>query len=392
MERKVYFLSGSDFHHGAKEPDEMMKEFYEDEMSFMNVLSSLVLDDTFKGVLITGDYYDKRISLEDPKSKVASKIFLDIFNMCKENDKWFIVTRGTYGHDFRQLDNFQALELTYDKFKLINTVTELEVDELKILAIPEEYPADELEYYKTYIQDVPDKYYDMIIGHGMFTHNSFDANSAERNMNKMPIMDVNTLFRVTNCIIYGHIHTHSIYKDILAYNGSYSRLCHGEEEPKGFLLTEYDLDTRKPLYNFIENVNAPIYKTIKINKIFALPVEELTKKIESISTTVKSLKVKIDVDLVNSDPDKVDILREYFSNSNVIIDAQRFTLKNKETVEGILQDNSEDELESNSDLDFLLDEIAIEEKILEFAKLKHPNKIDSNLTLEFIKECISDNK
>ena len=62
-------------------------------------------------------------------------------------------------------------------------------------------------------------------------------------------------------IFIGHAHTHSIVGNAIA-QGSFDRLKHGEEEPKGFVIAYIDEDNGNNVF-FVENTKARIYKTVQ---------------------------------------------------------------------------------------------------------------------------------
>jgi hypothetical protein len=67
---------------------------------------------------------------------------------------------------------------------------------------------------------------------------------------------------VDNYIFTGHIHQSSIYERILC-NGSFDRLAHGEEEPKGHwraLVRKSGDDD----FTFVENTRAKLYKSVDV--------------------------------------------------------------------------------------------------------------------------------
>ena len=291
----ISWLSFSDSHHGAKPYDEMYREFYT-ENGLIPTLNELITEPGFLGVFLTGDYYDKKLDLNDSKAKLASQIFLEIYETCKLHNKYFIVLRGTYSHDFSQLDNFSFLQNTYNKFHLVNTAKVLTLSDVNmtILCIPEEYMNDQEAFYSKFFK--PKSKYNLIIGHGLFKYNSFQDNEAERSMANMPIFDEKELMKISDIIIFGHVHTAISYKNKLYYNGSYSRLCFGEEEPKGFWAFEYNTKTRKHDAIFIENTLAPTYSTLLLEKILSkttIELEPIVKLIERYKSKCNNLKIKI---------------------------------------------------------------------------------------------------
>ena len=69
------------------------------------------------------------------------------------------------------------------------------------------------------------------------------------------------LDKVKNFISIGHVHTYSTYERIVA-QGSFDRLTHGQEEPKGAVLfTRVDGEWS---YRFVENTKAKKYVDLEV--------------------------------------------------------------------------------------------------------------------------------
>ena len=156
------FISISDVHHGAKSHESMRDEFYA-EGGFFDVLDAALPEEEFIGVAVTGDWFDKKLDMNDPRAKLGVSIMVDILNRCIQHDKHLVVIRGTYSHDLNQLNVFEEFGALYEKFHLVNTVREIKFGSLKTLCIPEEYPQDSDEYYADWFS----KKYDLILGHGL---------------------------------------------------------------------------------------------------------------------------------------------------------------------------------------------------------------------------------
>jgi DNA repair exonuclease SbcCD nuclease subunit len=96
---------------------------------------------------------------------------------------------------------------------------------------------------------------DLAIMHGAFDY-------------QLPVIsDDSHNFKAYNDIVkyyinIGHVHTFTTKGKVIA-QGSFDRLTHGEEEPKGGVEVVIRKDGTKDLF-FIENKNAKIFKTIKI--------------------------------------------------------------------------------------------------------------------------------
>ena len=186
--------------------------------------------------------------------------------------------------------------------------------------------------------------------------------------------------------IFGHDHGHKNYKERIWYNGSFSRLCHGEEDPKGFLFVEYD--SKKPVVHFIENELAPIYRTLNLHVLFKnkeFSVEEAIKVIQSAKKKADHLKIKISKKFTSMYPAEVEILKNFFSNKKGIqVECTLLNIKNNDLleVEGV-DENNIDETFS-----FLLENTSLVDKIKRFIEIKH-NDIQVEITESDISNAIS---
>jgi hypothetical protein len=339
----------------------------------------------FLGVFITGDYFDKKLDLNDIRATYAIQVILELFEILQSANKWFVILRGTYSHDLSQLDFLKKLELSYSKFVYTNKVMEADLDGLNTLLIPEEYPTNVEEYYGEFFK----KKYDLILGHGFFTWNCFDSNINEKSIPQMPIFDPDLFCEMSPLTIFGHDHGHKNYKEKIYYNGSFSRWSHNEEEPKGFLFIDYTKTIQKSgkvKYDIevthIENELAPLYITISIVtliKHYKMNKDDLTldlfvKNIESYIKKYNIYNLKIKIPSNTIDPKLTEVLKNYYSNKpNVIIEGS--TSVTSKSDGNILEEDDNDETSVNSEYDFLFENDNIISKIEQFIHLKHGEQI-----------------
>ena len=86
---------------------------------------------------------------------------------------------------------------------------------------------------------------------------------------------------------FGHVHKRSTYKKI-EVAGSFDRLAHGEEEPKGFLdVTYYSEDNR--VVKFVENKDAEVYTSITLTKNW---INKSKRLIAIVGTSALSIPIK----------------------------------------------------------------------------------------------------
>jgi hypothetical protein len=352
-----------------------MKEEFYCEGGFFDVLDAALPEEDFIGVAITGDWFDKKLDMNDPRAKLGVSIMVDILNRCIQHEKELVVIRGTYSHDLNQLNVFEELTALYDKFHLINTVRQIRFGGLKTLCIPEEYPTDVDEYYA----DAFSKKYDLILGHGFFDFNCFDANDAEKTIPQMPVFEADVICALAPLTIFGHDHTHRNYEKKIWYNGSFSRLCHNEESPKGFLYVEYD--KKKPVVHFVENALAPKYITVVLDAILKRKEPNFENIVNVIETTKEKLeayelKVKVGDGMSRDNKTAIELVKAHFTNRpGFKIESGRLGISRDSA--NVVDDAEEGQAEDrDTTFDFLFEHTNLIDKVQKFIDVKYEGQYD----------------
>lgn len=372
------FITISDVHHGAKPHDAMHQEFY-CEGGFFDVLDAALPEEDFIGVAVTGDWFDKKLDMNDPRAKLGISVMVDILNRCIQHDKFLVVIRGTYSHDLNQLNVFEEFAVLYDKFHLINTVQTIKFGNLNTLCIPEEYPTDVDAYYEDHFS----KKYDLVLGHGFFDFNCFDSNDAEKIIPQMPVFEADVICGLAPITIFGHDHAHRSYSTKAGeiwYNGSFSRLCHNEETPKGFLYIEYS--KKKPVVHFIENAMAPKYITVVLDVLMKRSKKELNFEnvVEVIEATKKKtkafdLKVKISEYICRENKTMVELVKSYYANkTGYRIESSKLSVLRDS--ENVVEDADAVEEDRDTTFDFLFEHSNIVDKVSKFIEIKYEGAYD----------------
>lgn len=205
-------------------------------------------------IFVAGDIFDKNVMMSSDAAIYANKFIYKLKSM----GKMVIIVHGTLSHDYYQILSYE--HLVDDTFKIFVNHGEFKYDGMNFLIVPEEY-LDKNEY-KQYKK----KKYDFVVGHGLFDHCGFISKVA-RTINVAPIFNHKD-FDTYGDVVFGHIHTSSLYKNKVLYVGSFGRFNHGEEEKKGFWKYTYDKTEHKILSrDFIENKGAIKFISINIDKI-----------------------------------------------------------------------------------------------------------------------------
>ena len=235
-------------------------------------------------IVITGDYWDKGLQLDSFESEAGMTFMKELVKAFPTT--YILILRGTKSHDRKQLNVFNIFK--NEKYRIYNEVTVDDILGMHILFIPEENVP--VSYYNDYLKQ--DNHYDWIFFHGMFDFaGGYASESASRNK---------TVFRasmfepiVSGKVTGGHIHIKCSDKNC-EYTGSFDRFRHGEEESKGFVLYTYDTDTHTCIdRTFYENKGALLFKTVNYTDLKGLSIDELIVKMDELSKSVYSLRIKI---------------------------------------------------------------------------------------------------
>lgn len=220
-------------------------------------------------LIFLGDYFDHKAALNDGMSYYSFRVFQDILKISGElgiHPKIRFIY-GTESHEWDQYRLIENYDTEYD-VKVVKTVAEEELfPNVKVLYIPEEHIMNKHDYYKDYLSTF--QKYDYIFGHGVIREVmkmaaiSNDRGSTTRK--KVPVFSSGELnFACAGEVYFGHYHINSNINDCVFYVGSYSRWCHGEEEPKGFYEISVEVDSGGNIFShqFIKNELAETYVTI----------------------------------------------------------------------------------------------------------------------------------
>lgn len=257
--KDVKIVFGSDFHIGnskisATETHLNIKDWFYPEMIKSNV------------VFLGGDFFHRLLKLDEPAALEAISIAQELIELAEKHNLKIRILRGTFSHDRQQNEIFLSVLSklkTNVSLECIDTISLELIKEydLRVLYLPDNLPyknkEDVMEVIHALLKTYGWKTVDVVIGHGYFEH-VFPVNVPHP-----PVMFEYEDFKdiVSGYILMGHVHTTSVYKNII-YAGSFERFAHNEEEKKGFYTVERSSDTW--LHNFIENKDTPLFCTIDL--------------------------------------------------------------------------------------------------------------------------------
>lgn len=238
-------------------------------------------------LIINGDFWHTQLTMNGEAGIYAGMIIDDLVNICKENNIYLRILRGTFSHDRKQNQWFllrDGGEMMLNEIPLIKVFTELEWEALpwnntqvSCLYVPDNLPyADQTEAIVEKLEALRINKVDFMVTHGYFEH------LLPRGLKTTPsnLMYQNRLGQFVNgCILNGHVHSHSIYKKVVNI-GSFERFAHGEEEAKGFVIIDYNPTSYKHRVEFVENKGTVLF--ISIDLIDCIDFERALKEIKRV--------------------------------------------------------------------------------------------------------------
>lgn len=242
-------------------------------------------------IFIAGDLFDSLLSLADTN---ISEIFIFIYRLscfCSKNKIKLRILEGTPSHDWGQSFILNIInKVSSDELdaKYVDTLSIEDIDDLglSVLYVPDEWTNDPKVTFKqvTSIMKTQKKTkVDICIMHGCF---NYQINNLPGNFLSHTESDY---LGITNYFIsIGHFHSFSVFDRIIC-QGSFDRLAHNEEEPKGGVLLTIG---NNPGFVFIENKKAKTYLTLDIDD-----KKTLSKTYKTIYNKIKDLRKESNVRL-----------------------------------------------------------------------------------------------
>jgi DNA repair exonuclease SbcCD nuclease subunit len=239
-------------------------------------------------LIIGGDFFDALLNLDGAAGLYAHIIIQDLRRMAKLYNFFIRGIRGTFAHDRNQLQHLlveadRRCPLTTNNEQTVRLFTDMAVEQLTTLNLTLLYIPDDLSHdnlltqARTLLDQHQLQTVDIIVHHGYCTH-LLPYGIPEIPANTHSYDEYRTLYH--GVMLNGHVHTFSKHKSIFS-GGSFERLCHGEEEDKGFVTIKYDPVTRQSSYDFIINHDASIFKT------FTTPTSPTKEQIELLLVKIK---------------------------------------------------------------------------------------------------------
>lgn len=219
--------------------------------------------------VLSGDFFDHDLSMAQPEVDLIYNWIFRFLTQCALHQVKVRVLEGTPSHDAKQPRWFVEIAQSHKIPVDLKYMSSLEIEylpdyDMTILYIPDEYRPRCEDTKQEVIELMATKgleQVDMAVMHGCFPHQFPKFLHSQIDSHDPDFY----LSIVRQYIVIGHVHTFSQYRRILA-PGSIERTSHGQEEPKGHLVLDLDLDhPKRSKVEFIENRLAMRYVTFNLN-------------------------------------------------------------------------------------------------------------------------------
>lgn len=262
-------------------------------------------------IFIAGDVFDSLLNLDDnPHIAEIDYWISNLLNICANRNILIRVLKGTPSHDWDQSQRFEIVQKIGNIQCNLKYVDNLEIEYISELDINVLYIPDELEStsektltrVKALIKSKGLKQVDYAIMHGQFEYQLPEFVKAQKHDSKA------YLSLVKGLVFIGHVHRSSQYGRIIA-QGSFDRLSHGEEDPKGHMRATRNSDGTHEIV-FVENKEAKKYITVSC---LYLTVEDAISKVErTVSELPSDSYVRLELNKDHPLTTNMDVLVKLF--------------------------------------------------------------------------------
>jgi DNA repair exonuclease SbcCD nuclease subunit len=245
-------------------------------------------------VFLAGDLFDSGQEYSDANAHAATAWVHRLMMLCARYGIVLRVLEGTPSHDRKQSKIFDTLKEVGNYPGLdYKYVDKLSIEYIAALGIRVLYVPDEVNHdtaitegqVRALMKSEGIDQVDYACMHGLF-----DFQVPEQLNPHIKFTTEFFLGIVKRLIFIGHDHTYQT-RGRICVHGSFDRLKHGEEGPKGFVHAVVE-DDGHYVFNFIENKTAKIYKTFKITG------SDAEKTLDMLSKQTKKMPIESHVRLV----------------------------------------------------------------------------------------------
>jgi hypothetical protein len=233
-------------------------------------------------IVLAGDVFDRLLDVPDSDVAHIDLWITRLLRLCNKHSICLRILEGTPSHDWKQSVMFdtkrQALELPNLDMRYVKDLSIEYIEKLgiNVLYVPDEWNASTDKVFEE-VQELLTardlEQVDYAFMHGQFEYQLPPAATKAPRHDSFKYLAI-----VKHLIFIGHVHIYSNYERIYA-QGSFDRLAHGEEAPKGHLRAEIEDDGTYRV-KFVENKLARKYLNIKC---YGMELEEIFEKIETMT-------------------------------------------------------------------------------------------------------------
>jgi DNA repair exonuclease SbcCD nuclease subunit len=312
-QREVRLAVVSDIHLGSKR----------NPTSFIiNNLNRHLVTDAFLAsidiLFLAGDVFDEEQYTYTAEYAQIGQWIARLIRKCHQFKVAIRVLEGTRSHDRGQSVLFVTLAEAMGKIGKgvdLKYVNELSLEHIEKFNLTVLYVPDDLNSGNT--QATLDQVKQLLAQHGLLSvdiavmHGNF-PHQLPGGIDHIPMHDYDEYSKLVRWLIFiGHIHICSVLGKVHA-QGSFDRLSHNEEEPKGFFRAVLRKDSYK--VTFIENTSAAVYKTITCD------ADSVAENILKIDETVKPVpdgaNLRIEANQGNPILDNLGLIKERWPMHN----------------------------------------------------------------------------
>ncbi|WP_144106649.1 hypothetical protein [Paraburkholderia sp. BCC1886] len=228
-------------------------------------------------ICLVGDVFDQLLTLNDDDVAEIKLWIGRLLRTCKKHDILLYVLEGTPSHDRRQSQLFVTINEVAGIGANLKYVQDISVEyepalDLWVGFVPDESaPTTDqtLSQIHAQMQEKGIEQVDLMFMHGQFEYQLPAHVKAQKHSSE-------AYLAITRCAIFiGHVHKYSSFERIYA-QGSFPRLGHGEEEPKGHLRAVIHPNNDTDV-TFVENTTAQKFISVRC---IDQPVEDALMEIE----------------------------------------------------------------------------------------------------------------
>lgn len=212
-------------------------------------------------IFFEGDFFDDLLTAPNEAFDEADPFLAHMLRLSAKHGIVLRFLEGTPSHDWRQMERIVTLERMLQTGADVKYVKELSIEyiekhDIHVLYVPDEWETSAertLEQVDALLRAKGLTQVDYAVMHGQFEYQLPDFVKAQKHSS------TEYLKRVKKLIFIGHVHVHSRLDRIIAA-GSFDRLVHGEEGPKGHVRARVCGD--EMYVQFVENEHAKRFVTL----------------------------------------------------------------------------------------------------------------------------------